>query len=195
MRRALALGLLLLVACTDGADPTFARDDLPRLVLGEADAPKGTSLVPGDSGYLSLERYAEDEAEVEALAEVGFQEAYVNIFWDPKLYQPDRLDPERAIALSYVVLFDTPENASAGLRVIEADVRADGSDLEDFPADGLGAEGFGLAGELEPNEPEGVLYGWRIGNVVQMMLAAGAPGAINPKAVKVLAQKMVRQAR
>jgi hypothetical protein len=162
-------------------------------VLPAEDAPKDTRL--SDGGYLTLERFAEDEAEARALDGAGFQSAYWHLFFDPELYEEDRLNPERSLAVSYAVLFDPPENAARGLEAIEADIRADGESLEEFPSDGLGEESFALYGTLDPAEPPGIVYAWRIGNVVQIFVALGAPGAIDPQAARVLADRMLRLAR
>lgn len=189
----LAAVMLALAACS-GGEPTFVRDDLERLVLPPELAPARTTFVDGDSGFTTLERLAEDEEEAAALEEAGFEAAYVNIFLDPKLFDEQDFDPSGSVAISFAMLFDSPEGATEGLRVIEADVRADSPGVEDRPTPGLGEDAFAVHGVLDPSEPPGFLFAWRVGNVVQILVAAGAEGRIDENAARVLVDRVRAQA-
>ena len=193
--RKVAIGAVVavaLVACS--SPPTFTRDDLPDLVLNEGDAPRGTTFVSGESGFLPVERFAEDETEAQALRDAGFIEGYVTIFFDPELFGEDALNPTSSLAFSFAAVFETIEGAAQGLQVVADDVRADGQDLQDYPTDGLGEESVGLYGVLEPDDPPGFLFAWRVGNAIQILVVEGAPGALNPNAVRVLAERMESRA-
>jgi len=195
-RVAALISVVLILAACSGGEPVFDRDDLPDLVLRGEEAPAGTILVDGESGYQDVDRLAEDDVEARLLEDAGFVVAYLTFFFDPKLFdEEDLLDPTASLAVSYAILFGSAEEASRGLQVIEDDVRNDGSDLSERPiAATFGDESFGVYGDVEPGRPPAFVFGWRVGNVVQFLIAAGARGAINENAARVLAERMLRRA-
>lgn len=191
MRRAAALALALLAACGGGGEPTFTVDDLPRLVLREDDAPVGTQLEATASGFQTLEEYAEDEAEEAALASAGFRGAQIAFFLDPKVLGSGG----GTLAVSFALLFDDADGARAGLDVVRDDLVADGEDLTERPAPGLGDGAFGYYGDLSPGRPPGYAFVWRVGNAVLAVVGAAPDGAVNEGAVLTLANAVDARAR
>jgi hypothetical protein len=196
VKRASIVPLALVLAACSGGEPVFDRDDLPNLVLRAEDAPIGTVLVDAESGYQEVDRIAEDEIERRLLEQAGFVVAYLTFFFDPDLFDPEgRLDPDASLAAAYAILFGSADEASRGLRLIEEDIRNDGMDLSERPISAtFGDESFGVYGDVEPGRPPGFVFGWRAGNVVQFLVAAGARDAINENAARVLAERMFRRA-
>jgi hypothetical protein len=189
--------LLLGAACTGDGFPSrdYSREDLPLIVLQPDDAPVGTTYVDGESDYFTAEMIWRDPDEqdvIDAVNAAGFQDAFIASFFDPRLYElEDRLNPEGSLAFSYAVRFRTPAGAAEGLRVIKNNVSGDAGDLDERPTDGFGPDAFVLHGELDPDQPPGFLFAWRVGNVVQALVAVGARDAIREEAARTLAQRML----
>ncbi len=186
--------LVLAVALTGCGATTYTREDLPRLVLQQSQAPEGTQFVHASSGYKSLEEYAkDDQIKKVALQNAGYVTSYFTFFLSPRFYGPGKdgtISTEGSLADSFVLLFETPEGASKGLQIVEEAVRRDGKDLRDRPADDIGDEAIGIKGTLQVGLPPGYLFAWREGNVVLGLVAAGAPDNINEQAVRVLVDQM-----
>lgn len=191
MRRVIGVTLAL-VACTGGqADPPdFTEEDLPRLVLLREEAPVGTTLVDASSGPVTVEAISEDDAEEAAYRAAGFVAGYLTFFFNEDLRGDDALNPDASEAVSFALLFDDAEGAGEGLRILEADVRRDGSGLDERPTSGFGDEAYIVYGVLDRGEPPGFLFAWRVANVVQVLVASGARDAIREDSARELAGVM-----
>lgn len=185
-RAALAVAALVALVSCSRAEPHYRREDLPTLVLPRGEAPKGTRLIETSSGIQTLEEFTERKALFKAqMQQAGFVTSYFNLFGGSSV-----------IAVSFVVLFRTPDGAGDGLRFVEQDVREKGLNLSDRPAPRLGAESFAVFGDIQPGYPPGYFYAWRMGNAVFGLVAAGAdPREINEDAVRALTARIEARAR
>ena len=194
MRRRSLIALLAALTARGSGEPVFEVTDLPRLVLQKEEAPKGTTLLDDSSGYRSIEVFAEDDQEQTDLLVAGFVSSYVNTFLAPELFGEHRLNPAASLAVSYAILFDDAGAAERGIEVVKQDLLRDGTDLIGREAPPFGSDGFGLYGDLQAGRPPGFAFVWRIGNVVQALVAAGARGAIREEAALTLARAMATRA-
>ena len=190
MRR-LAWLALLLAGCTGGGDPPdFVAADLPQLVLLPEEAPVGTTLVDASSGAVSVNEIAEDATEAAALQAAGFVSGYITFFFNQDLRGEEELNPEASEAASFALLFGDADGAREGLEILEADVRNDGTGLDERPTSGFGEDAFAFYGVLDTGEPPGFLFAWRVANVVQVLVASGARDAIREDSARELAGVM-----
>jgi len=188
----LALAVALILPACGGGGRTFSPDDLPRILLQPSEAPEGTAYAEGYSGPRSLEAFARDGAELDALRADGFRAAYVAYF-PPEAFFERRTIPPDAVAIQVIaVLFEGPDGASTTMNRFVGDVRERQlRDATDLPAGGLGDESFGLQGRAAVDGSPLVVYVWRVRNLV---LVASGSGPISAEEVRTLAGKMQARA-
>lgn len=189
------LVLLLLVSCS--SERLYARADLPKIVLQPEEAPEGTEYDEDSSGFQTLEQYVENnEDKRRRFAEAGFQTSYFAQFFDPAFFHP-AAEGSAGLALSFAMLFESPEGAGRGLRALQRSVQEEGVDLQDRPAPKIGEESFAVQGVLDKDtagRPSGVLIAWRRANAVFGVAGLGEKDAIGEPAVRQLAELVDQRA-
>lgn len=185
----LALLALALAACGDGAR-SFTADDLPGLVLQPAEAPTGTQFFSEGSGPASAEDLAQGVGEAQARwAEMGFREGFVALFRSPDFPLPPPPDPsdipsDAVLIGNSVLLFRDAEAASEALEVQRSVVVPSTTQgAKALTVDDLGEEAVAFSFDSGPVGRPGAIYGFRIGNVMFVVVGAGALDAPDVLAV------------
>lgn len=175
------LGVAMMVACGDNAPRAYKPEELPKLVLQPHQAPANMKYDAGTSGTRELNQFTNDAKYQRRLQGAGFVTSYFALFSDAKV---------TILASSGAILFKTPEGAQKGMELIEDHIRDDGKNLRDVPAEGLGEQSIGIAGDLQPGYPPGFEYLWIKGNIVFSLVGAGPVNTIRENAVRALAERM-----
>jgi hypothetical protein len=142
-----------------GASPDFTRADLPLLVFGGSDAPVGTHIVP-ISGPRLLEREGGLGDVLRKLRERGFLTDYGSQF--------EARSRRSAIGFfeTLALLFRDEQGAARGLNYLLRVHHRFFRPARDISPHGLGEAAWAIRGYFF-NSPSYV-YGWRIGDVVQI---------------------------
>jgi len=184
---AVAIIAVLLTAC--GGSKTYDARDLPTLVLTKDQAPKDMVYDDADSGPQTLDEFARTDAtKKENFAGAGFQTSYFAQFVAPSLQTGNTPTRGAAAVVSFAILFDTPDDAVRGLRVLQEDIRRRGTDVTDRPDPGLGDASFAMHGTLRPGLPSGYVLAWRLKNAAFGVLALGE---VDERGVGALAKLML----
>ena len=195
MRKSFAVVLLVsVVACGGGSeDRVFKPEQLKGLLLRAEEAPVGTELDASASGPRELVRFTGDSKYQRKLEGAGFVTSYFMFFHNQLKSRTAALT---VVADSYAILFKDALAAQRGMEIIEEHIRSDGQDLRNIPAEGLGEDSLGVAGNFDPGGilPPGFQYIWRIGNVVFGLVGAGPENTIRENAVRALAERMEARA-
>lgn len=166
-------------ACGGGGGRSYSVDELADAVVQESEAPKGTVLVGERSGRLDLERFASDESEKEELQELDFQGAQQAVYATPGLPEPGQVGgppppPDARLVVSIAAVFEDDGDAGRMYDFYRDDwlpSRLEGE--ESVPDPTLGQESFGTRFSSFTFAPyPGVLYLWRDGNAVFVVLRA-----------------------
>lgn len=186
---ALLTAALLIPACSPKA-PIFTPDQLARLVIQKDEAPEGTTLDAESSGPQTLDEYVEDDAAKRKLfADAGFKTSHFNLFLNPQ--RTSNTSSAQTFAVSFGMLFGTEAGALQGLTALETSLRAEGQDLKDRPATGLGKQSFGMVGIIDRRlrgTPFGYAYAWSTGNALFGVIVAGPQDTVSEAGALELAQ-------
>jgi hypothetical protein len=203
MRTLLAIALAFMTvfavgSCGDSDDdtPDFAAGDLKGVNFAAGEVP-GMEYQPDSSGLGAFARDQQEEAAEEGdqsglkflqdLKALGLEADYVSQFFATSR------DSEINFAESISFLFEDDERAEDAVRVVREAATRNVEPAEEIKAPTLGEQAFGIRGEFE-----GFLtysYGWRVGDVIQLMTAApGDPDATSRKTLQ-LAEKLEAKAQ
>jgi hypothetical protein len=183
-----------------GAAPPPLRDphpfvvaDLPRIVLGPADAPPGTQFAWALSVDQNIEAFSTDEVERQHLIEEGFVVGHGSLFVPRGQLAPDA--PPVRIGAVFVQgiagLFETRAGAEPALRRYERGLWMEQLMHSDrIAAGGLGDLAFGLRG-ITTDGGKIVVYAWQRANLI--LVVSGA-GEIAKAQVRSLAETVDRRA-
>lgn len=189
------LVLLTMVSCS--SERRYQRAELPKIVMQPDEAPEGTEFDEDSSGFQTLEQYVENnDAKKRRFEAAGFQTSYFTQFFDPTFFHPASKNSS-GIAISFAMLFESPEGAGRGLRALQTSLHEEGEDLQDRPAPGIGEESFALHGILDkdaPQKPSGVLIAWRRANAVFGVTGLGEKDTVGEPAVRQLAELVDQRA-
>ena len=173
IRRAAAIALAVAVtatACSGG--PTFARADLPKIVLRASDAPSGTAFAPGFSGEQQIDAFATDANEARLLKADGFEIGYASLFLPPRA-MTGPVPPGSPFAQGIAGLFAGADGASSALHRFVDDLRTrQVPGAKDLTAGALGDEAFALEGTGSHGDHV-VVFAWRLGNLVLAVTGSG----------------------
>ena len=183
---------LIAVGCgdDDGDVPDFTPADLERLSFATHDLPE-MEYQPDSSGQGAFARDQQEEAEgeddrsgvelVASLEELGLEDDYVSQFF------ATTRDAEVSFVESTAFLFEDEAGAQEAVPVL-TQANADNleSSEETDPPD-LGEEPFGVRGEFDGFPVYS--FGWRVGDVVQIVgVAPGDPKAGPESAIELATQ-------
>jgi hypothetical protein len=168
----------LFVACDRSAAPTFAADDLPRILPHPDEAPDGTKAQLTLGGARDLDAFARDATERQALVGDGFVSAYV-VYFPPESYFRQEPHAETDVAFQAIAgLFDDAEGASSSLARYVEDLRTRQMvDATDVSGQGLGDQAFGLTGAAASDGSFLRVYAWRTSNLILVLVASGPVAA------------------
>lgn len=167
----LALGA---AACGGSDSKDFDRADLPRLVFSPSEAPAGTEKVKSPFGFRFLEQEQLPKSFMQPLRDAGMQEDYGIQF--------EATSPETKVGFVEAIAFLAADEDKArtlvdqlkalNLKFFEASSEAKAPDLGDSP--------FAVNGAFEKTPV--LIYGWRTGDVVQLLTVAGEESALAAEA-------------
>jgi hypothetical protein len=184
-------------ACT--RDVTFEPVDLGRVVSTPDEAPPGIIYSPKLSGSLDLESYEPDAADRSMLAHDGFRASFEAVFASPDLLdflvlsKPGARAPAHTtLVTSSAVVFSDSGGAARALPLLR---RRAMSGMTSAPhplaSEEFGDGAFAFQGsDLEGHEI--VAYGWRIGNLCQVVRSEGP---VDPSDILFMARNMRRRAQ
>ncbi len=179
---------LLTVACSSSTTPPpsatappppgrFTRAQLRSIVLGPADAPKGTTYVASVSGFQNLGSFARDATELANLQDDGFEVGHFSLFFpsDHVTASGDTtpLKNDSVIVQGIAGLFRDADGAERSFERYVDDLRTRQlPDADDVPVEGLGDEGSGIRGHT-PDGTHVHVYAWRVDNLILVVSGAG----------------------
>jgi hypothetical protein len=151
-----------------GTSPNFTRADLPGLVFKPSDAPPGMRYVrgPEGSGPRFLEREAEPGDEISRLVQQLRRRGFLISFGVQFFARHERAKIGFLEAIAF--LFRNEDSERRGFNFLERAVPGRFESPREIPAPGLGEASFGSRGSCGEN-CKGFEYGWRIGDVVQLL--------------------------
>ena len=198
MRRLLATAAalaVLAVACSPS--PAFDEDDLEALVLQADEAPEEMLLVADQSGAIAIEDLTQDETQLGLFTEEGLISGFDSVYATPGLAGVPG-EPIGRVAMiidSSAYLYESPDGAEMSFARLQREIpdSFDGiGTLFPFEVSDLGEEAFALRVELTRpgiGLDVGVLYSWRIENLILRLVVFGAEG-IEDAEVRGLADAM-----
>jgi hypothetical protein len=179
----------------EDASQDFASADLERLSFARDELPE-MEYQPDSSGLGAFREDQQEEAKeegdrsglelVESLDEIGLEEDYVSQFFAF----------ERGSELSFVesIVFLFPDEAAAEEAVDEVEDGAARNiePAEEIEALDVGEDGFGLSGEFEGFPTYS--FGWRVGDVIQLLGVAPSDPKAGFARVRAVAQQLEAKA-
>jgi hypothetical protein len=156
------------------------------IVLGPADALKGTAYVDGVSGLQDIQSFARDDTEREHLQADGFRVGHLALFFPRDHADGGAAAPltnDSVIVQGITGLFRDAGGAERALERYVGDLRSRQLlDARDVPSDGLGDRAIGLLG-TSPDGAHVLIYVWRVDNLVLAVSGVGPVAQVRVRAL------------
>ncbi len=175
----------LLAGCGGDSSRAFGESDLPKVVLGPSEGPKGLVYWRQQSGANMFEKEGEEGASgLRILRRHGFLADYGSQFVARSRAAPVQY------AESFAIVFRDEDGAGDSLAIFRSRQREHGRDVTVVDSGGLGEESWALRGVFFPGAPPTYFYAWRRDNLMLGFALAGTPEAVRETAARAFAAKM-----
>ena len=171
---------------TGSASPDFTGADLAALSFAADDVAK-MEYQPQRSGPGAFTHGGENQQVAARLEELGLEANYSSQFFATSR------DSELTFVESLVFLFEDEEAATAAVDQVKKEDLANLEPSEEIEAPELGEQAFGVLGDFDGYPVYS--YGWRVGDVIQLLTVAPNGENPSPDSTLELAEQLVSQAQ